>query len=85
VALPSSVSNRYSLSIQTERSSCRRAKPSLRRVSSLSASSSSSRAASHSSRVAFLARRHRCCLFAVGLLLMCSRNLEAGAKRTYLL
>src|SRR2546422_1413566 len=51
-ALPASVSNRYSLSIRTHGSSCRRrATSSLRRVSSFSASSSSSRAASHSSRV----------------------------------
>src|SRR5713101_3660653 len=51
-ALPSSVSNRYSLSIRTHGSSCRRrASSSLRRVSSFSALSSSSRAASHSSRV----------------------------------
>src|SRR6266702_56003 len=49
---PSSVSNRYSLSIRTHGSSCRRrARSSLRRVSSFSASSSSSRAASHSLRV----------------------------------
>src|SRR5437016_15437 len=51
-ALPSSFSNRYSLSIRTHGSSCRRcASSSLRRVSSFSASSSSSRAASHSLRV----------------------------------
>src|SRR5215472_8751750 len=51
-ALPSSVSNRYSLSIRTHGSSCRRrASSSLRRVSSFSASSSSSRALSHCSRV----------------------------------
>src|SRR5436309_5753659 len=51
-ALPSSVSNRYSLSIRTHGSSCRRrASSSLRRVSSFSALSSSSRAASHSLRV----------------------------------
>src|SRR6266545_5495245 len=51
-ALPSSVSNRYSLSIRTHGNSCRcRASSSLRRVSSFSASSSSSRAASHSLRV----------------------------------
>src|SRR5256885_78582 len=51
-ALPSSVSNRYSLSTRTHGSSCRRrASSSLRRVSSFSASSSSSRAASHSLRV----------------------------------
>src|SRR5438445_9579521 len=51
-ALPLSVSNRYSLSIRTHGSSCRRrASSSLRRVSSFSASSSSSRAASHSLRV----------------------------------
>src|ERR1700719_1209786 len=51
-ALPSSVSNRYSLSIRTHGSSCRRrASSSLRRVSSFSASSSSSRVASHSLRV----------------------------------
>src|SRR5260370_3937022 len=51
-ALPSSVSNRYSLSIRTHGSSCRRrASSSLRRVSSFSAWSSSSRAASHSLRV----------------------------------
>src|SRR5215207_5893066 len=54
-ALPSSVSNRYSLSIRTHGSSCRdRASSSLRRVSSFSALSSSSLAASHSSRVPFL-------------------------------
>src|SRR5712671_427321 len=52
VALPWSVSNRYSLSTRTHGSSCRRrAISSLRRVSSFSASSSSSRAASHSLRV----------------------------------
>src|SRR5437667_662955 len=51
-ALPSSVWNRYSLSIRTHGSSCRRrASSSLRRVSSFSASSSPSRAASHSLRV----------------------------------
>src|SRR6202049_1774196 len=51
-ALPSSVSNLYSLSIRTHGSSCRRrASSSLRRVSSFSASSSSSRAESHSLRV----------------------------------
>src|SRR6266404_4688310 len=51
-ALPSSVSNRYFLSIRTHGSSCRRrASSSLRRVSSFSALSSSSRVASHSSRV----------------------------------
>src|SRR5580693_8436955 len=54
-ALPSSVSNRYSLSTRTHGSSCRRrASSSLRRVSSFSASSSSNRAASHSSRVPVL-------------------------------
>src|SRR5881398_3111529 len=54
-ALPSSVSNRYSLSIRTHGSSCRcRASSSLRRVSSFSAFSSSSRAASHCSRVPVL-------------------------------
>src|SRR5712691_4570322 len=51
-ASPSSVSNRYSLSIRTHGSSCRRrASSSLRRVSSFSALSSSSRAVSHSVRV----------------------------------
>src|SRR5437868_11428222 len=51
-ALPSSVSNRYFLSIGTHGSSCRRrASSSLRRVSSFSSLSSSSRAASHSLRV----------------------------------
>src|SRR5258705_11477072 len=51
-ALPSSVSNRYSLSTRTHGSSCRwRASSSLRRVSSFSAVSRSSRAANHSSRV----------------------------------
>ena len=51
-ALPSSVSNRYSFSIRTHGSSCRRrASSSPRRVCAFSASSSSSRAASHSSRV----------------------------------
>src|SRR5215218_9796480 len=51
-ALPSSVSNRYSLSMRTHGSSCRRrASSSLRLVSSFSAASSSIRAASHSSRV----------------------------------
>src|SRR5207237_6297698 len=51
-ALPSSVSNRYSLSIRTHGSSCRRrASSSLRRVSSFSSLSSSTRAASHSSCV----------------------------------
>src|SRR5271156_5286840 len=54
-ALPSSVSNRYSLSTRTHGSSRRRrASSSLRRVSSFSALSSSSRAASHSSRVPVL-------------------------------
>src|SRR5919198_4721613 len=54
-APPSSVSNRYCLSIRTHGSSCRRrASSSLRRVSSFSAASSSSRAASHSSRVPVL-------------------------------
>src|SRR2546429_3197800 len=53
--LPSSVSNRYFLSIRTHGSSCRRrANSSLRRVSSFSASSNSSRAASHSLRVPVL-------------------------------
>src|SRR5258708_12704882 len=48
-ALPSSVSNRYSLPIRTHGSSCRhRASSSLRRVSSFSALSSSRRAASQS-------------------------------------
>src|SRR5499427_6682569 len=51
-ALPSSVSNRYFLSMRTHGSSCRRrASSSLRRVCSFSALSSSSRAASHCSRV----------------------------------
>src|SRR5438552_1020542 len=51
-AFPSSVSNRYSLSIRTQGSSRRcRARSSPRRVYSFSASSSLSRAASHSSRV----------------------------------
>src|SRR5262245_56650624 len=55
MALPSSVSNRYSLSIRTQGSSCRCcATSSPRRVSSFSAWSSSSRAASHSSRVPVL-------------------------------
>src|SRR5262249_14501479 len=50
-ALPSSVSNRYFLSMRTHGSSCRRrASSSLRRVSSFSAWSSSNRAAVHSSR-----------------------------------
>src|SRR5216117_3083752 len=54
-ALPSSVSNRYCLSIRTHGSSCRRrASSSLFRVSSFSALSSSSRAASHCSRVPVL-------------------------------
>src|SRR5918992_3428391 len=54
-ALPSSVSKRYSLSIRTHGSSCRRrASSSLRCVSSFSALSSSSRAASHWSRVPVL-------------------------------
>src|SRR6185436_3403520 len=48
-AFPSSVSNRYSLSIRTHGSACRRrAISSLRRVRSFSALSSSSRASSHS-------------------------------------
>src|SRR5215468_5315876 len=64
-ALPSSVSNRYGLSIRTHGSSCRRcASSSLRRVSSFSASSSWSRAASHSSRVPVL-----CFVIAILLLL----------------
>ena len=51
-ALPSSVSDRYALSIRTHGSCCRRrASSSLRRVSSFSSLSSSSRAANHSSRV----------------------------------
>src|SRR5437773_8301614 len=54
-ARPSSVSNRYVLSIRTHGSSCRRrASSSLFRVSSFSALSSSSRAASHCSRVPVL-------------------------------
>src|SRR3981189_840806 len=54
-AVPSSVSKRYSLSIRTQGSSCRRcASSSPRRVRAFSASSSSSRAASHSSRVPIL-------------------------------
>src|SRR5262245_28135192 len=54
-AVPSSVSNRYSLSIRTQGRPWRhRASSSLRRVSAFSASSSSSRAASHSSRVPVL-------------------------------
>src|SRR5258708_19877569 len=54
-ALPSSVSNRYCLSIRTHGSSCRRrASSSLRRVSSFSSFSSSIRAASHSSCVPVL-------------------------------
>src|SRR6266568_79321 len=54
-AVPSSVSNRYSLSMRTQGSSCRCcASSSPRRVSAFSASSSSSRAASHSSRVPIL-------------------------------
>src|SRR5499426_3212282 len=54
-APPSSVSNRYVLSIRTHGSSPRRrASSSLRRVSSFSAVSSSSRAASHSLRVPVL-------------------------------
>src|SRR5882757_4685779 len=54
-ALPSSVSNRYSLSIRTHGSSCRRrATSSPRRVNSFSSLSSSSRAASHCSRVPVL-------------------------------
>src|SRR5262245_24219590 len=54
-ALPSSVSNRYVLSIRTHGSSPRRrASSSLRRVSSFSAVSRSSRAASHSLRVPVL-------------------------------
>src|SRR5215813_3090097 len=64
-ALPSSVSNRYALSMRTHGSSCRRrASSSLRRVSSFSASSSWSRAASHSSRVPVL-----CFVIAILLLL----------------
>src|SRR5262250_3325399 len=54
-ALPSSVSNRYSLSIRTHGSSCRRrTSSSLRRVTSFSASSNASRAVSHCSRVPVL-------------------------------
>src|SRR6184192_3389515 len=69
-ALPSSVSNRYFLSIRTHGSSCRRrARSSLRRVSSFSASSSSSRAASHSLRVPVL-----CFVIVLGPLLL------AGAR-----
>src|SRR6266545_1131399 len=61
-ALPSSVSNRYSLSTRTQGSSCRRrASSSLWRVSSFSAASSSSRAASHSFRVPVMC-------FVIGLL-----------------
>src|SRR5439155_19862538 len=69
-APPSSVSNRYSLSIRTHGSSCRRrARSSLRRVSSFSASRSSSRAASHSLRVPVL-----CFVIVLGPLLL------AGAR-----
>src|SRR5262247_297293 len=54
-ALPSSVSNRYSLSTRTHGSSCRcRASSSPRRVTSFSASSSASRTVSHSLRVPVL-------------------------------
>src|SRR5262249_48819926 len=55
VAGPSSVSNRYALSILTHGSCCRsRASSSLLRVSSFSACKRASRAASHSSRVPVL-------------------------------
>src|SRR6516162_7083160 len=54
-ALPSSVSNRYCLSMRTHGNSWRRrARSSLRRVSSFSSLSSSSRSVSHSSRVPVL-------------------------------
>src|SRR5262245_16589479 len=57
-ALPSSISNRYCLSIRTHGSSCRRrASSSLRRVSSFSALINSSRAAVHSSRGTTLCSR----------------------------
>src|SRR6202011_3394104 len=55
VAVPTSVSNRYSLSTRTQGSSCRiRVSASPRRVCAFSLSRSCSRAASHSSRVPIL-------------------------------
>src|ERR1700719_2604611 len=65
-ALPSSVSNRYSLSIRTHGNSCRRfASSSLRRGSSFSALSRLRRAAVHSLRVPVL------CFVLAGLFSFC--------------
>src|SRR5687767_8966560 len=76
-ALPSSVSNRYSLSIRTHGNSCRRrARSSLRRVCSFSASSSASRAASHSLRVPGL-----CFVIALLSLGSISHDYSAGLGR----
>src|SRR5919108_38183 len=82
-ALPSSVSNRYSLSTRTHGSSCRRcASSSLRRVCSFSAASSSSRAASHSFRVAVLclAIARARCVVAEAEIALVSRDLGWPAK-----
>src|SRR6266545_481397 len=84
-ALPSSVSNGYSLSIRTHGSSCRRrASSSLRRVSSFSASSSSRRAVNHSLRVPVL-----CFVIAflssLRVLLCCSRQSHCDRGRRLLL
>src|SRR5712691_9764844 len=78
--VPSSVSKRYSLSIRTQGSSCRRrASSSLRRVSSFSASSSSSRAASHSSRVPVM-----CFVISMSLSLFLSMSLSLFLPRSLL-
>src|SRR3954447_836803 len=78
-SLPSSDSNRYSLSIRTQGSSCRRrASSSLRRVSSFSASSSSSLAASHSSRVAAVL----CCVMRLSPLVASHRPMAATNRET---
>src|SRR5215470_12369724 len=77
-ALPSSVSNRYALSIRTHGSSWRRrASPSLRRVISFSAWSSSIRAASHSSRVPVL-----CLVIALSPSFECSPRIRRPGSRS---
>src|SRR4030095_1448221 len=78
-ALPSSVSNRYSLSIRTHGSSCRRrASSSLRRVSSFSASSRSSRAVSQSFRVPVL-----CFVIARLSFLRCDLAIRPGRRSSW--
>src|SRR5690242_14910942 len=78
-ALPSSVSNRYSLSTRTQGSCCRRfATSSLRRVSSFSALSRSSRAASHSLRVPVMCFVIVISPLSVGCYLGMSRNVRRG-------